>query len=311
MRKSQCPAKWLLLAFLFSAAGSHPLFPAEKQAGEASYGEDPVSAATGRIERMVSTLNEALEENKRLRDEARGYKVAVEDTKTQNNLLMSQIRLLQAQAEEAKRENEKQIAEIRKQIDEAQKEKAKAEEEKRIIEEARAEAERKKEKSEAKNLELKNLLDRSALKGEEAPYRALLKDAARSQKKFVNDFSQMTRENIKLKKELSEKYYSLGNFLFESAQYKRAVREYEKAIRNNPRDSWAHHNLGVIFDFYLNKPKRAVYHYRKYLNLKPIEEEGRGIRERILELELGKVMVPKAPLLSEFNHYQEKLKVKT
>jgi hypothetical protein len=64
-----------------------------------------------------------------------------------------------------------------------------------------------------------------------------------------------------------------------------------------------HHNLAVIYDYYLNDQPMALHHYKKYMDLEPLQKESHKIRERMLDLELLSKVVPDYPLKLDFSEY--------
>ncbi len=64
-------------------------------------------------------------------------------------------------------------------------------------------------------------------------------------------------------------HYNLGVAYSQAAFYDDAIREYEKSLEFNPNNPEAHYNLGLLYDNYKDEPKKALIHYRSYLELKP------------------------------------------
>lgn len=54
-----------------------------------------------------------------------------------------------------------------------------------------------------------------------------------------------------------------------AGEYKEAARCYEEFLLICPKSSRTHHELGNIYSDYLNDPLRAVYHYRKWMEMNP------------------------------------------
>ncbi len=268
------------------------------------------AAPAHNMEKVIQTLNETLVENKTFRQKTIDAEKELDNVKTQSNLLMSQVRKLQADLESAKREGEGKTNEALKELDQKKKEMEAFDKEKEKFHEEQTEAEKKNEAILQENTRLQELLNTSILESERNQYVTLLKEADRSAKHALFEFAKTKKENEKFKSELDLQYYSLGNLFFEQQNYKEAIRQYQKAVKLNPNDSWAHHNLGVIYDFYVSDDKKALYHYKKYLRLKPIEEDAREIRERVLHLGIGKHVVPRFPLKTDFRKYQQDVKLK-
>lgn len=48
-----------------------------------------------------------------------------------------------------------------------------------------------------------------------------------------------------------------------------AIRDYEEVLKENPGSSRAHYNLGMIYAFKLNEPRRALEHFNLFLSADP------------------------------------------
>lgn len=67
-----------------------------------------------------------------------------------------------------------------------------------------------------------------------------------------------------------------------SMDYAAAVASFEKALSVNPQSAAAHMELGMLFDSKVPDPAAAIYHYEKYLKLKPNSDRAESIRLHIL-----------------------------
>jgi len=54
-----------------------------------------------------------------------------------------------------------------------------------------------------------------------------------------------------------------------AGEYKEAARCYEEFLLICPKSSRTHHELGNLYSDNLNDPLRAVYHYRKWMEMNP------------------------------------------
>ena len=77
------------------------------------------------------------------------------------------------------------------------------------------------------------------------------------------------RRAIKLSSEDSRFYNNLGEIFRREKKMKKAEIYFRKALSIDPGYALAHYNLGILFDQELNKPELAVYHYGRYLKLRP------------------------------------------
>lgn len=81
--------------------------------------------------------------------------------------------------------------------------------------------------------------------------------------------------------EQKEPYFLLGQNRASSLDYKGAVKAFEKALEANPRSASAHFELALLMEQRENNPAAAIYHYEKFLELKPNSERADIIRPRI------------------------------
>jgi tetratricopeptide (TPR) repeat protein len=63
-----------------------------------------------------------------------------------------------------------------------------------------------------------------------------------------------------------------------------AEKLYDEALKKNPKDPRVYYNLGVLHGDYLKNPGKAVYYYRKYLDLAPTARDASKVRSWILDL---------------------------
>ncbi len=254
------------------------------------------------IEEILDALNDALLENRKLRENMGIVQEAVERMTVDNNVLKSRIRTLEKDAEEAKNA----VAQSATTHDEqgATIGQLSAEKENLYDELLKREA----EITELKqgNDQLKEVLDHAILEEERQEYDRLMQDTSAKVGDMVEKLSLVNRENEKIKEELTDMYYMVGNAMFENKNYEGAIKEYKKALEWNPAHSYAHHNLAVIYDYYLDNHPKAAFHYEKYLALKPLEEEAHHIRERVIEIGLIRNAVPSYPLRLDYNEYHQK-----
>jgi tetratricopeptide (TPR) repeat protein len=127
------------------------------------------------------------------------------------------------------------------------------------------------------------------------------------------------QEALRIKPNFAEPYYNLGNLYEDLSQYEKAIWYYHQAIKSNPRYARAHFklgvvytkmtlyreaekayeqallckpdyapphlNLGVIYLSYLVDRKRAIYHFKKTLEIDPNQPQAEAIRRKLKELE--------------------------
>ena len=63
-------------------------------------------------------------------------------------------------------------------------------------------------------------------------------------------------------------YDNLGNLYYESADYDKAIANYQKSIAQYSRYKYTHYNLGYAF-YYVHKPEDALIQFKKTVELDP------------------------------------------
>jgi tetratricopeptide (TPR) repeat protein len=79
-----------------------------------------------------------------------------------------------------------------------------------------------------------------------------------------------------------EAHYLAGKARVSSLDYPGAVESFEKALVVNPQSAAAHLELGCLFETEISDPAEAIYHFQKYLKLRPKADNAEIIRQRIL-----------------------------
>lgn len=94
--------------------------------------------------------------------------------------------------------------------------------------------------------------------------------------------------------EQQEPHYLAGKNRVNSLDYPGAIASYEKALEVNPRSASAHFELGWLFNEKAPDPAAAIYHYEKYLKLRPQAENAELVRQRInaCKQDLAKAVLP-------------------
>lgn len=81
--------------------------------------------------------------------------------------------------------------------------------------------------------------------------------------------------------EEKEPHFLAGKNAVNSMDYRGAIEEFEKALEVNPRNSKAHSQLGWLYEEKELDAAAAIYHYEKYLKLRPESGDADLIRQRI------------------------------
>ncbi len=81
----------------------------------------------------------------------------------------------------------------------------------------------------------------------------------------------LEKEDIKeeVDREKLKMHYNLALYYDSRSLYKEAEKEYINALSIDHDDPEVHYNLGILYDDALNEDKKAIYHYRRYLQLRP------------------------------------------
>jgi tetratricopeptide (TPR) repeat protein len=79
--------------------------------------------------------------------------------------------------------------------------------------------------------------------------------------------------------EAARKYVAAG-------RYRDAERLYLSGLQREPTNAPLHYSLGVLYDDYLQKPREAAIHYRRYLALNPTAPDAAIVRAWLLELDV-------------------------
>jgi LysM repeat protein len=82
--------------------------------------------------------------------------------------------------------------------------------------------------------------------------------------------------------EEKEPHFQAGKSRVNSMDFPGAVEAFEKAIELNPRSASAHFELGWLFDQKREDPAAAIYHYDRYLRLRPNADKAGLVKQRIL-----------------------------
>lgn len=287
----------LVLAMLMPLSGVALAADKEKKEAPESDAEKQQN-----IEEILDALNDALLENRKLRENMVTIQEALERMTVDNNVLKSRIRTLEKDVEISKTEVV-QSSTTREEQDAAINQLSS---EKENLYEELLKRESQIGDLEKGNENLKEVLDHAILEEERQDYDLLMRDTSEKVSGAIEKLSGVKRENEKIREELTNLYYMMGNAMFENKNYEGAIKEYKKALDWNPTHSYAHHNLAVIYDYYLDDHPKAAFHYEKYMELKPLEEAAHHIRERVIEIGLMRNAVPAYPLRLDYNEHHQK-----
>lgn len=254
-------------------------------------------------ETLFYTLNETLEENRKIRISLKEIQQAYEKKTIENEDLKNELKKLEGLALERNRELLTQTRQLESRLKDTQKAAEMVKEEQEQFQEEKESILAKVDATEEENQKLKAVLADSILETEKQEILEAVEKNGEAAIIAQKRLSELNRENQEYKNNISAAYYEMGNVLFQIRQYEEAAENYRKVISMDPAHAWAHHNLAVIEDYYLNDSDSAYEHYQLYLNYKPIGEEAQEVRRRVLDLNLLQKMSTTSPLKSDFDRY--------
>ncbi len=82
--------------------------------------------------------------------------------------------------------------------------------------------------------------------------------------------------------EQKEPHFMEGKRRVNALDFPGAIESFEKALEANPRSASAHFELGWLFDQKAAEPATAIYHYEKYLRLRPGADNSDTVKTRVL-----------------------------
>lgn len=99
--------------------------------------------------------------------------------------------------------------------------------------------------------------------------------------------------------EQREPHFLRGQELRKQLDHRGAADAFERTLEANPRSASAHFELGLLFETQLNDPATAIYHFERFLKLRPTSDKAEIVRQRVnnCKMELAKLFLiaPNAP----------------
>ena len=96
---------------------------------------------------------------------------------------------------------------------------------------------------------------------------------------------QLVQSQEELEQQTAKFHYNLGLVYDQSKRFQEAAEEYESALELMPDDPDTHYNLGILYDEGINNNKKAIYHYKNYLELKPEASDAEYVKQWIEKAE--------------------------
>lgn len=296
-----------LVIILMAAGAVHTpfLYAAPEQQVPPPAAEDAKSPQEN-VEVILSTLNETLEENRKIRENMKAMQTALDQSTTEKDSLKKQIKDFETLALQKTSDLKSDTVDLQKKLDQATSDKEKFEMEKKTFD-ARKEAIRKTyKKAINQNRKLKAEMEKAILPEERDRLVGDLKRNRESIERAAKTLSELTFDNEKMKDVLESAYYQLGNLNFQLHNYEAAKIYYEKVLEWDPANAWTHHNLAVTYDYYLNNRAQALAHYQKFLDSKPEDAKASEIKQRMLDLNFRNAVSPHSdPLKADFDRFHK------
>jgi LysM repeat protein len=91
-----------------------------------------------------------------------------------------------------------------------------------------------------------------------------------------------------------EPHFLNGRSLVNAMDYRGAIRAFGKALEVNPHSAAAHFELGWLYADKASDPAAAIFHYQRYLELRPGAENAETVGQHVFRLkqELAKAVLP-------------------
>lgn len=285
------------------------VFAAEKNPAPAL---NPVPSADGsgavdpqNTEKLLYTLNETLQENRKIRQSMRDLQEAFEKVTLEKSDVAEQMRKVEKMAIQRNKETGQRIDELNAQLEKSKKEMEKLQSGNKASVEQKLEVEKKLELISAENAKMQELLKSAILTPERDQIVERMRKNEKAVQNAVAQVSSMDGENSALKEQLIQASFNLGNMFYDLGRFQDAATQYLHVLEWDPYHAWSYHNLAVIYDYHLHEIQEARTFYQKYLQLKSPNEEAREARMRLWDLQQISKVTPGQPLKLDFDRYQK------
>ncbi len=257
------------------------------------------------VQTLLSTLNETLEENRKIRESLKTLQQSLEEKTVENSRLTGQIQKLETVSIQGSKQLTEKVEQLQSELNKSAETIQKSEAEKQAFDKGKQQILDEMEQLQKENKKIGELLKSSLLKEEKEELLKLIQHNEKAALGAVNRVAEVNAVNEKIRQELDEAYFKLGNSLFEMRNFEGAAAEYKRALQWNPANAWAHHNLGIVYDYYLNQTDLALIQYQKYIDYEAAPEKAGEIRRRILDINLLKKVTPDTPLKNDFDDFHK------
>lgn len=134
-----------------------------------------------------------------------------------------------------------------------------------------------------RNMEVETKLNMYEAKSGKNSYRENMKKMEAENSGLKQEVRRAIPTMERLKQENGKMHYNLGNMYLKKGLYLKAAYEYDFAVRYLPGDADIAYNQGVLYDYYLNDPKKAIEYYEQHLEREPKSKYADLVKERISE----------------------------
>jgi chromosome segregation ATPase len=138
------------------------------------------------------------------------------------------------------------------------------------------------EKEEALSARMKD--DINELKDKNKELLEAQKGLQKDLKKALSDLANSNKDMGTLKRELADTHYNLGVIFQKENRWEEAIREYEKVLETMPDDADTNFNLAIIYDTVKNDRGKALYHYKRYLDICPDADDAAKVKGYITDI---------------------------
>ena len=99
-----------------------------------------------------------------------------------------------------------------------------------------------------------------------------------------NEAEKHLLEAVRLDNRLEPAHAYLGDFFLQKGMLRESARAYTAALEINAVNPTLHRNLGVLYYNQLNDPKKALYHFKRTLELDPAQDHADDVKKAIDDL---------------------------
>ena len=85
---------------------------------------------------------------------------------------------------------------------------------------------------------------------------------------------------------IASAHFNLGSLLVKAGKPEEAEKQYHSALAVDPTNMQAVLNMAYIYKDYLNKPRRAIYYFKRFLEFDPPEGDVRNAETELLKLRI-------------------------